>query len=277
MKKKLGFIVSICIIFLWSIVPIYWTLRTSLMRSGDLMTTSIKYLPLPINFDNYKKILGMDSSNLSLWDEFKRCAINSIVTCGLSTIIIVFLAIISGYAFARLEFKGKNLLFGILIGTLALPVYSVIIPLYRIIINMGLLDTKTGIILIYTAAFSPLALWMMRSFFNTIPVELEEAALVDGASKTKALITVLPLILPGIISTSIITFLSTWSQFILPLIITPLENKPLTVLLTQFVGKSSVDYGLISAAGILTILPAILIVIFSNKHLVNGLMSGSIK
>lgn len=277
MKRKIGNYLTIIIILIWSLTPIYWALRTSLLSDKELMVTPIKYLPTPISLENYKLLFGLGKEGTMVWNQFKKALINSFISSGITTFNVVIISIISGYAFSRFEFKGKKLVFYMLIIIMALPAYSVIIPLYKIIAKLGLLDTQIGITLIYTATFSPLAVWLMRSFFNSIPIELEEAALIDGASRFKSLLTILPLALPGIIAVSVITFLTTWSNFLLPLIFAPLKAKPLTVLITQFVGKSTIDYGLMTAAGVITILPPVIIVIFLNKYLVSGLMAGAVK
>lgn len=277
MKKTINRSIIIIIIVLWSIIPIYWTLRTSLLEKSELMVTPIKYLPIPINLGNFQQLFGLGGISSNVKEEFIKALLNSLTLSIFTTIMVCVVSVMAGYAFSRFKFKGKRLIFGLITATLALPVYSVIIPLYRIVIKMNLIDTKLGMTLILTAAIVPLTVWLMKNFFNTIPIELEEAALIDGASRFRTLLTILPLATPGIIAVAIITFLNTWSQFFLPLIFSTIETKPLTVFITQFVSKTSVDYGMMTAAGIIVILPPILIVLFLNKYLVNGLMDGAVK
>ena len=277
MKRKIENYLTITIILIWSLTPVYWALRTSLLSHEELMVTPIKYLPTPISLENYKLLFGINKEGSMIWNQLKKSLINSFISSGITTFNVVIISIISGYAFSRFEFKGKKLVFSMLIVIMALPAYSIIIPLYKIIAKLGLLDTQIGITLIYSATFSPLAVLLMRSSFNSIPIELEEAALIDGASRFRSLLTILPLALPGVIAVSVITFLTTWSNFLLPLIFVPLKAKPLTVLITQFVGKSTINYGLMSCAGIITILPPVIIVIFLNKYLLSGLMTGAVK
>lgn len=275
-KSKLKLYFNIIFISFWSLAPVYWALRTSFLSKSDLLTSPVKYIPLPVSFEHYAELFGLNG-NQQVWNQFKDALLNSLITSSATTIIVILIAIFTGYAFARLEFKGKNIIFSGIIITMALPAYAVMIPLYKIIIQMGLIDTQTGITLIYTSAFLPLAVWLLRSFFIAIPKELEEAALMDGASKLRAMLTILPLAMPGIIAAAILTFLNAWSQFMIPLIFAPSNTKPVTVLITEFVGKNYVDYGLMTATGLITILPPILIVLFLNKYLVSGLTAGAVK
>lgn len=262
---------------LWSLFPIYWALRTSLLPEKELFGNVVRYLPIPVTTEHYRQLFALDTLNASVWNEFKSAFINSLISSIASTVLVTVVALLSGYAFARLDFKGKNVLFALVIATMALPVYAVLIPLYKLIILLGMVDTQTGITLIYTAAYAPLAVWIMRNYFDAVPIELEEAALIDGASRLRVLLLILPLTIPGIIAVSIITFLSCWSQFVLPLIFSPVDTKPLTVLITQYVSKSSIKYGLMMAAGMVAILPPVLIVIFLNRFLIGGLMTGAVK
>jgi multiple sugar transport system permease protein len=160
---------------------------------------------------------------------------------------------------------------------MAIPAYTVMIPLYRLMISLSLIDTMTGVILIYVSAFLPLALWLMRSIYQAIPISLEEAAYLDGAGKTYTLLRIiLPLAAPGLIAAAILTFLNAWGQFMVPLVFSPtLATKPLTVLIPEFVTRNYIDYGLMNAAGIIAVVPPILLVIFLNRFLVSGLMAGS--
>ncbi len=274
--KKIGFRLSIVLILIWSLAPVYWALRTSLLPAGELTSTPIKYFPFSLSGENYSQLLGF-SAQQNIWAQFKDALVNSLISALGATIIVIIISIFAGYAFGRLDFKGKNIIFGMVLVTMALPAYAVMIPLYKILISMHLIDTQVGITLIYTSAFAPLAIWLMRSFFMAIPKELEEAALVDGASRLRSLWTILPMALPGLIAVAILTFLNSWSQFVIPLVFAPEQSKPLPVLITEFVGKNAVNYGLMTAAGVLTIIPPILIVLFLNKYLISGLTAGSVK
>lgn len=277
--RRLGAWGVLTFIVAWSLGPLYWTLRTSVAIPADLTSIPPKYLPWPISFDNYARLFGfIGSAQGSLWSSFQSAGLNSIITCLATTVVVVIIAVFSGYVFARLRFPGSGLVFGLLVATLAIPAYGVIIPLYRIMVSFQLIDTYQGIILIYVSAFTPLAIWIMRSHFAAIPLELDEAALVDGASRLRVIFTILPSALPGIAATALLTFLTAWSQFSIPLVFAPtLATKPLTVLISEFVGKTTIDYGLITAASMVTVIPPILIVVLLNRYLVSGLAAGAVK
>lgn len=276
MKNRFLFYSALLAILLWTLAPIYWAFRTSLLMEKDITSTPITYFPVPASTENYMNLFGFNG-NTSVWQSFSHALMNSLITSLVATIIVVVIAILSGYAFARLEFRGRNIFFTMILITMALPAYAVIIPLYKIMIDLQLVDTQTGITMIYVSAFLPLSVWLMRNYFKTIPKELDESAMIDGASRLRALWTILPLTLPGIVTAAILTFLNAWAQFLVPLIFSPSKTKPLTVLITEFNGRYNVDYGMITAAGIITIIPPILIVLFLNRFLINGLMNAAVK
>ncbi|MBO1911539.1 carbohydrate ABC transporter permease, partial [Microvirga sp. 3-52] len=175
MKKRYFFFPALLAILTWTLAPIYWALRTSLLKETDVTSTSIKYLPIPASTENYVKLLGLNGDT-SVWQSFSQALTNSLVSSLIATIVVLLIAVLSGYAFARLEFRGKNMLFMMVLITMALPAYAVIIPLYKIMIDVNLVDTQIGISLIYISAFMPLSFWLMRNYFNTIPKELDESA-----------------------------------------------------------------------------------------------------
>lgn len=279
---RLGIGVGVAALLLWSLGPIYWSLVTSLTRPADLASPSPHWLPPVVTFEHYANLLGAASryqgaATQSVWPQFSRALVNSGVTSLLATLVTVALASLGGYAFVRLRFPGRDLIFVLVVATLAIPAYTVMIPLYRLMIALRLVDTYLGVTLIYVSAFLPLALWLMRSVYQSLPPSIEEAAWLDGAGRLHTLaFIVLPIAAPGLIASAILTFLSAWGQFLVPLVFSPtLATKPLTVLIPEFVSKNYVDYGLMNAAGMLAIVPPVLVVLFLNRYLVRGLMAGS--
>jgi multiple sugar transport system permease protein len=282
--SKIALTVAVVVLLIWSIGPIYWSLVSSLTSPIDLVSPDPHFWPPKVTFEHYAKLLGATSQSQgnevqSVWPQFSRAFLNSLLTSIASTILTVLIAAFGAYAFVRLRFPGRDLIFILVVATLAIPAYTVMIPLYRLMISLKLIDTYTGVILIYISAFLPLALWLMRSVYQAMPVSLEEAAWLDGASKTYTLVRiVMPLAAPGLIASAILTFLNAWGQFMVPLVFSPtLKTKPLTVLIPEFVTRNYVDYGLMNAAGILAIIPPVLLVLFLNRYLVQGLMAGASK
>ena len=279
---RIGIGLGVAMLLLWSLGPIYWSLVTSFMRPADLAAQPPHAFPPTITFQHYANLLGgastyQGTATQSVWPQFSRALINSAVTSVLATIATVVLASLGGYAFVRLRFPGRDVIFVLVVATLAIPAYTVMIPLYRLMIAVRLVDTYLGVTLIYVSAFLPLALWLMRSVYQAMPPAVEEAAWLDGAGRMRTLLLiVLPLAAPGLMASAILTFLSAWGQFLVPLVFSPtLATKPLTVLIPEFVSKNYVDYGLMNAAGMLAIVPPVLVVLFLNRYLVHGLMAGS--
>jgi len=282
--SRFGLALAVLLLLVWSVGPIYWSLVTSLTSPTDLVSTTPHFWPPSVTLEHYGKLLGATSWSQgnqvqSVWPQFSRAFVNSLVTSIASTVLTVVIAAFGAYAFVRLRFPGRDLLFILVVATLAIPAYTVMIPLYRLMISLKLIDTYTGVTLIYVSAFLPLALWLMRSVYQSMPVSLEEAAWLDGASKIYTLVRiVMPLAAPGLIASAILTFLNAWGQFMIPLVFSPtLATKPLTVLIPEFVTRNYVDYGLMNAAGILAIIPPVLLVLFLNRYLVQGLMAGASK
>ena len=193
--------------------------------------------------------------------------------------ITVVLATLAAYAFARMRSAAATCS-----STPCWPrwpsrAYTTLIPLYRILAAFGLVNTYTGIVLVYVSGFLPLATWILHNYMASLPIALEEAGQIDGASRMQVLWhIVLPLARPGIISTAIITFLFAWAQFLFPLVLSSdLSTQPLTVVIAALQGRHIVPYTLLSAAGVLAIaVPAVMALVL-NRYIVSGLLAGSVK
>jgi len=277
-----GIRLGIVVLLAWSLLPILWALRSSLTRPVDLTAATFRLLPPVYTLQHYGNLLGAVSAfqgqaTQSVWPQFSRALLNSLLTSAAATIVTVVAAALGGYAFARLRFPGRDVIFGLVVATLAIPAYTVMIPLYRIMVSLHWVDTYLGVTLVYVSAFLPLALWLMRSVYRGLPISLEEAAWIDGAGRLHTLLRiVMPMAAPGLIAAAILTFLTAWGQFLIPLVFSPtLATKPLTVLIPEFVSKNYVDYGLMNAAGVLAIIPPLLLVVFLNRYLISGLTAGS--
>lgn len=271
-----GRTIGLVLAVLWSIVPIYWAVKTSLQTEADARSTDTQYVPLSPTLKNYANLLTADSDVPA---QIRRSALNIVVECGAATIVTVLLATLAAYAFARLQFRGRNVFFYAVLATMAFPPYTTLIPLYRIMSLFGLVNTYTGIVLVYVSGFLPLATWVLHNYFASIPQGIEEAGLIDGASRLQVLRhLLLPLAVPGIISTALITFLFAWGQFLFPLVLSSdLSTQPLTVVIAALQGRHVVPSTLLNAAGVLAIIvPAALALTF-NRYIVNGLLAGSSK
>jgi len=273
--------VGVAVLLIWSLGPIYWTIASSLTPTEDFSTRPIHFFPQHFTLDHFSRLFGIDIARIGgvqVWAQFRAALVNSIVTSAAATFLCVAISALGAYAFTRLSFPGRGFLFGAVVATLAIPGYAVLIPLYRIMISLHLVDTYVGVALIYVSAYLPLSLWLLRSVFEALPIALEEAAQLDGAGRLYIFFNiVLPLAGPGLTAAAILTFLGAWGQYLVPLIFSPQATKPLTVLIPEFVTKNFIDYGLITASGSVAIIIPALVVIFLNRYLVSGLLAGSVK
>lgn len=279
-KTSIGRIVMVLVILIWSLFPVYWTLNTSLMNLTAADAKPVHWVPTPLTWVNYRDVLGLGvQGNNNLWPQFSHAVANSAIESVASTLLTLIVASFAAYAFARLKFRGKSAIFYVVLGTLALPAYATLIPLYRILGNVGLDNTYLGIVLVYTSGFMPLAMWILYSYFSTIPLELEEAASIDGASRWRVLFgVVMPLAVPGLVATAIITFLFTWGQFLFPLVLSSgLTTEPLTIWIGTLSSLHVVSYTLLAAVGIMAIVVPALIVVFLNRFIIRGMTQGSFR
>ena len=267
---------GVAFILAWSLIPLYWAVNSSLQTDAELGSRPAHYVPPHPTLRNFKALLVGDGD---VPPQIRRAAVNIFVECGVATLVTVMLATLAAYAFARMRFRGRNLLFYGVLATMALPAYATLIPLYRMMSSVGLVNTYTGIVLVYVSGFLPLATWIMHNYMAALPLAIEEAALMDGASRMQVLgRIVLPLALPGIISTTIITFLFAWGQFLFPLVLSSdISTQPLTVVIAALQGRHVVPYSLLSAGGILSVAVPAVIAMTLNRYIVNGLLAGSVK
>jgi multiple sugar transport system permease protein len=256
----------------WSLAPIYWALVVSLSTPASLQSGS--FFPDPITGSFFSQLLtGSESSS------FLQSLRNSAVESGLTTLLTVAVAVAAAYPFARWKFRGSRVLFLVILGTFALPVYAVLIPLYQMVSDLKQIDTYQAIVLINASAALPLAIWLLRAHISSLPADIENAARIDGAGSLTVLRkVVMPLIAPGMAAAAVIVFLTSWAAYLIPLAFAPtLRSSPLTVLIPQFASRYGQNYGLQAAAGLIALLPPVLVVIWLNRHLMRGLLTGAVK
>lgn len=274
-QRPIGYIghyLLLAVFLIIQLFPFYWMVTTAFKTPNEAVRTPPMWVPESFNLDSFVRLFVEREFGVYLW--------NSILVCGTAMLITLVMSIVAGYGFARWSFPGKSLLLGVLMLTAMLPLISVLGPTFLIIKNADLLDSKLGLILVFTSGGIPLATWLLYMFLQSIPRELEEAAAMDGSSRFRTFVQiVLPLSLPGLASTAIILFISYWGELIFPLVLSLTEqSKMLTVGLAEIPGRDlNVPYDLLGAAGAITAIPAILLVIFFQRYLVNGLVAGAVK
>ncbi|MGC3954510.1 MAG: carbohydrate ABC transporter permease [Propionicimonas sp.] len=267
---------GVAFIVIWTIVPIYWAINISLQTTQQATARPSNYLPPTPSLNNYAQLF-LGNGDLAVG--IRTALGNSTLQCALATALTIVLATLAAYAFARFRFRGRTLLFGCIVATLALPAYTTLIPIYQIFASVGIVNTHLGVIIVYCSGFLPLATWILNNYITGLPAGLEEAGELDGASKLQVLwYIVLPLVRPAIVSTALITFLFAWAQFLFPLVLsTDISTQPLTVAIAALQGRRSVPVSLMSAAGVVALAVPALIALVANRHIVNGMLAGSTK
>jgi multiple sugar transport system permease protein len=277
--RALGRIAAIAVILLWSLFPLYWALNTSLSTLNGADSTPAHYFPSPLVGASYRSVLGIGGAGSGIAGQLGRSLLNSTIEAGGAMVLTVVIAVFAAYAFARLQFRFKRTILASVLATLLLPAYATLIPLYRIMASLGLVNTYLAVILVYVSGFLPLAIWILYNYFDSIPRELEEAAFVDGASALKTLLkVVIPVARPGIAAAAIIAFLLGWAQFLFPLILTTdLSTQPVTVIVAALNQQRVVPFTLLMACGVIAAaVPGILALVL-NRYIVQGITAGSIK
>jgi multiple sugar transport system permease protein len=277
--RSLGRLLAILVILLWSLFPLYWAANTSLTTLSAATARPVNYFPSPFVTSSYQQLFGISASPSGVAYQFGRSLLNATIESGIAALLTVCIAIFAGYAFARLTFRFKRTIFVSVLATLLLPAYATLIPLYRIMSDLGLVNTYLAVILVYTSGFIPLAIWILYNYFSTIPPDLEDAALVDGASRVGALLRVIvPVAVPGITATAIIAFLLGWAQFLFPLVLTSdLSTQPVTVIVAALNGQRIVPFTLLMACGVLAAAVPGIIALVLNRFIVQGVTAGAVK
>jgi len=263
--------VPLAILLLVAVFPFFWMAISSFKPLGQLYSIPPQWLPNPPTMRNFEEV--MFRSNIP------RYFINSTIISLGSTLLALVFAIFAAYGFARFNFRGKSAALAfVLIGQL-LPTATVIVPLYLVLSYFNLINTYLGLILVYLILTLPLSVWMLTGYFRSIPSELEEAAIIDGASRLGVLFRIsLPLILPGIVAVMLYSFVATWNEFVFALsFATDRTMKTLPIGLAEFSTEFDIDWGAVMAASLLMTLPIAIIFLVLQKLFVGGLMSGATK
>ncbi|HEX2527370.1 MAG TPA: carbohydrate ABC transporter permease [Geminicoccus sp.] len=254
-----------------SLFPFLWMATSSFKPLRQLYAVPPSWLPDPATFANFEKVIF--NSNIP------RYFLNSTIISLGSTALALCFAIFAAYGFARFRFRGKILAQSfVLIGQM-LPTATIIVPLYFVLSYFGLINTYLGLILVYLILTLPLSVWMLTSYFKGIPRELEEAAIIDGASRLTILFRInLPLIIPGIVAVVLYSFVATWNEFVFALsFATDRSMKTLPIGLAEFSSEFDTDWGAVMAASFIMTLPIAIIFLALQRLFVGGVMSGATK
>jgi multiple sugar transport system permease protein len=269
-EKTLIYFIIATYLFI-TLAPLLWVLSTSFKPNQEAISFPPKFLPDSPTFDNYIFVLTDPKLVTSL--------INSLVVSIGSTGLSVVVSALGGYAFARFEFKGKNLLISIILGLFMIPLVINIIPLYIMLANIGLLNSLLALVLTFQILIIPLNIFLLKNYFESIPKELEEAALIDGCSKMRAFWHVIvPISMPGFLIAAILSFRFSWNEFVLPIV---LSNRPdvmvFQVALYQFISLYRIDWGYLTAGINIALIPVVVLMLFFQKRMIRGLTLGAVR
>ena len=273
--KRAGYFLATILFLIFTVGPFVWTFMISVTPDYAIFAPTSKMLPESITFANYVELF----SGSRRGNAFFKGMYNSMRAVGITLVIGIPIAMMSAYALSRMEFKGRKVIKNLFLITMVIPVMATIIPLYRMFAAGKMLDHIFWLSMVYVSSYLPMASWLISNYFATIPKELEEAAMIDGCGRGAAFSRIiLPLSRPIILSVTLIMFLNTWSQFQIPLILaSSMETKPMAIVVSEFMTKDSIQYGLIAAAGMTALIPPALTAMLFRQYLISGLMGGSVK
>lgn len=255
----------------FALFPLFWLLKVSVTPTSLLYTEGIRLWPSRASLEHYVFVLTHSS--------FPTFFLNSTIVSGATAVIVTIVASLAGYAMSRFVFRGKYWIVALLLLTQMFPLVMLIAPMFKMLSPLGLTNSLTGLVIVYVAFNVPFATFLMQSFFDGIPKDLEDAAMIDGATRFTAFRQIiLPLTLPGIAATLGFVFTAAWSELLFALmLISGNQATTFPVGLLSFVSKFSVDFGQMMAAGVLALIPACLFFLLIQRYLVQGLTAGAVK
>jgi multiple sugar transport system permease protein len=266
-----GSYIYLIILALFNVFPLLWIILSSLKTNGELIGNPTSMIPKEITFENYQKVF--QSLN------FGNNILNSIIVSGCTTIIAITISALGAYAVVRFFPKFGSFLTKGLIVSYMFPAILLAVPYSITLGQVGLLNTRIGLIIIYLSFSVPYALWLLVGFFKTVPIQIEEAASVDGANKFQIFVTVvLPIVAPGIVAVAIYTFINTWNEFLYSLVLINSRDKmTVAVALQSLQGQEILDWGVMMAASTVVVIPSVIFFMFIQKYIAGGLAAGSDK
>lgn len=269
--KLLVKVVFLSLFLIFTVFPLYWIFVTSLKPSNEMFTFPIQYWPENVTFENYINIIKISNFDVYI--------MNSLILSLVSGVISLIIATLGGYVLARFEFKGKTQVIFAFFITQMIPLFIGLAPLYLLMSKLELINRLPSLMLMYTVMMVPFCTVMMKGFFERIPSSLEEAAMIDGCSRITALYKVIiPVMLPGLAATFIFAFVQCWNElFLAVMFIDKEEAKTIPVAMNSFITKFDIDWGSMSAATVLSVIPTLLLFAFAQKYIVEGMTQGSIK
>lgn len=262
--------IPLFLILLFILFPFYWTFITSIKPEAELYG-AVTYWPKEIIWDSYKNLF---TTTVNFLDAMK----NSFVVAAATTIVSLTASALAAYAFSRYRFVGRRAMMALFLSNNMFPTVLLLIPLYSIMRKIGLLYTPGSLILAYTTFTIPFSVWLLNGFLNDLPLTLEEAALVDGCNRRTAFSKIiLPILGPCLVATGVYIFMTSWNEYTFAVMFTNTQTRTIPVALKSLIGQLGVQWDLLTAGGIITIIPVCIMFFFAQKRLVEGLTAGAVK
>ena len=261
------------LILVWGLAPFYWMVITALRDKAYVYSTNP--LPTHVTLDNFKDALSTHAGN-----DFLSAIVNSVLIGAVTTAIAITAGIFTAYALARIDFRGKFMVTGVILAASMFPGVALVTPLFQLFTDIGWIGSYQAMIIPNISFALPLTIYTLTSFFNDLPWELEEAARVDGATRSQAFLKIIfPLAAPAIFTTAILAFILTWNEFMLSSQLSTRATEPVTVAIARFAGDNPYmpPHSAIMAAGALVTVPLVVMVLIFQRRIVSGLTAGGLK
>ncbi|MFC3181055.1 carbohydrate ABC transporter permease [Cypionkella sinensis] len=269
--KNVGFYALVVVIVIFSIFPFYYAIVTSFATGTALFEAN--YFPKAFDWANYKTVLGGAT--------FPRNILNSVFVATTTVVLALFLAVTASYALARVRFRGRGLLLMTILAVSMFPQIAVLAGLFELITYLGLFNSPFALILSYTIFTLPFTVWVLTTFMRDLPIEIEEAAIVDGATPWIIITKVfLPLLWPALVTTGLLAFIGAWNEFLFALTFTSSESTrtvPVAIALLSGASQQEIPWGPIMAASVIVTVPLIILVLIFQRKIVAGLTAGGVK
>jgi multiple sugar transport system permease protein len=271
MRWKLALWAVLALLVVLVILPFWFVLSGSVKPPAEIIARVPTMVPQGFTLEHYAKLLAAS--------DFPVYLFNSLAVATLSTLLTLLLAIPAGYAFFRMDFAGREVLYRAILLAYAFPSIVILIPLFGIFAKLGLVDTRAALVLVNVAFALPFAVWLLRSFFAGIPVEIEEAARLDGGSPFTVLYRIMiPLVAPGIAAVAVFAFVTAWTEYVFASVLILSDAKrPVPVGFSGIIGQYQIDWGLLLSGASLSILPVVILFAFVGRWFVSGLTEGAVK
>ncbi|GAK58795.1 inner membrane ABC transporter permease protein YcjP [Candidatus Vecturithrix granuli] len=269
-KTWVGLYLPVVLIVFFAIGPYLWTFISSITPENELYMKEFHYFPANPTTENYTRLFTKLSFQTNMRDS---------LIIALSTAVVgLILTVPASYSFSRFIFKGRKILLMQFLVINMFPIMLLIIPLFIMMRILSLMDTYFALIIAYSTFTIPFSVWMLTSFFNAIPTDLDKAAQIDGCSKIGAMLrVVLPIAMPGVLSTGIYIFITAWNEFLYAAILTNSNVRTIPVALQNMIGEYQIEWGLLTAGGVISALPVIVLFFFIQQQLISGMTAGSVK